>query len=288
MKYVSLLFLIGFFSASCLGQVYKPKKRKKDYFGGAQDYRSLRNFGFQGQIGPTYTFTRFANPNQTLEDGIGRTKYQLNPDGNIGAHIDLGMAHFILKKPKYKFIPRINYIDYGIGFKFFRGQENLEIQTLDNSGNVLKTSSAEEKKFQLGYASARVSAHNLIYFKGGHLFLDNALGFHGDYQVMNGDQSASEIGLEQKYSPKLRIQMHYDLGFGIRLKRGSYLIPGVQIPIAGLTPFAQESIHWFSSKYFPALFKIKWIYLFEKKGNGCTNNGTDEDRKRNEEYMQNK
>lgn len=288
MKKIVWLAVFCIVTSALQAQAYKVKKKKKDFFGGAQDYRTLRNFGFQGQIGPTYTFTETKNKFETVDDGIGRTRFQLDPGGMLGVHAELGLAHFNLKKPKYWFIPMIHYYDYGVGFKLYSGQEATTVEALDNTGSPI-TSSTGKGTFQLGYVSLRASAHYLMYFKKGSRFLDNGFGFHGDYLVLDGKRSyPNDVPMTQEFSPKLRVQMHYDLGFGIRLKRGSYLIPGVQVPIVGLSPYGHESIRWFSSKYYPALFKIKWIYLFEKKGNGCTDNGTDDDRKKNKEYMQNK
>lgn len=286
----TIAILTGFlFSITMLqAQSYKPKKKKKDFFGGARDYRNLRNFGLQMQIGPTYTFTKSQSDFHLLDDGQNRTSVMQDPSGSLGVYAEIGMAHFNLKKPKYRFIPMIHYYDYGVGFKMLGGKEETTINTLDNTGAVI-TSTKGNGSFNNGYVTFRAGAHYLKYFKNGSKFLDHSLGFNGDYLVMEGTKSYNNNMVDnQRFSPALRVQMHFDLGFGIRLKRGSYLIPGVQVPIVGIQAAGQESLYWFSNKYYPALFKLKWIFLFEKKGNGCTDNGTEEDKKKNKEYLQNK
>jgi hypothetical protein len=95
----------------------------------------------------------------------------------------------------------------------------------------------------------------------------------------------------QTFSPAFRAQLHYDLGFGIRLKKGRYLIPGAQLPVLGIQEWNSGSakLQWFSSKYYPVMFHLKYIHLFPaKKSKHACFEGSAEDRKRNEEFLQNR
>ena len=112
-----------------------------------------------------------------------------------------------------------------------------------------------------------------------------------DYRLLQGydrpnhaDYVASYAPMDQQYSGPLHVQLHYGLGFGFRLKRGAYLIPGVRAPLVGyqqIQPiqsasmgganrFGTPMIHWFSSKYWPILIHVKYMFLLEKKRkNSC-------------------
>jgi hypothetical protein len=287
MKYLNLLFFLGILM-NCFSQGYKPKKSKKDFFGGAKDYRSLANYGLQVQLGPTYTF---ASKPQHLPytDSIGNQyDIEIKSKGKFGVHFDIGMAHFNVKKPWLRIGKLYHYFDYGLNFKLFGGSEMTKYPIYDNVGREIGTTEGKGK-FYNGYAGLRATIHYLKYFQNGSKFLDNGLGVNAEYMVLIGNKTYSNFtGYKSAYSDPLRIQLHYKIGFGFRLKRGSYLIPTIQIPILGFSQFGQESIHWFSSKYYPIMLSVKYIRLFQKKGNGCTDNGTEQDKKKNEEYMQGK
>lgn len=268
---------------------YKAKKKKKDFFGGAKDYRTLANYGLQIQGGPTFTI---APASQTISatNSIGENyDIKIDPSTNIAGFVDIGLAHFNVRKGSWLTIGKLyHYFDYGLNFKVFSGTEQTEYQTFDDAGRGTGTAN-DKGTFYNGYAGARFTMHYLKYFQGGSKFLDNGLGVNGEYLVMEGAKSYPTFtGINQYYSAALRVNLHYNLGVGFRLKRGSYLIPNVQVPIFGFSETGHESIRWFSSKYYPVMVGIKLIRLFEKKGNGCTDNGTEEDRKKNQEYMQGK
>lgn len=277
---VSLVFSQG---------AYKVKKKKKDYFGGAKDYRTLANYGLQIQGGPTFTIAP-ASQTITSTNAIGENyEVKIDPSANIAGFIDIGLAHFNIKKGSLLRIGKLyHYFDYGLNFKVFSGTEHTEYMNYDAAGRELGMLK-EKGTFYNAYAGARVTLHYLKYFQNGSKFLDNGLGINGEYMVIEGKKYYSSLASSnQYYSAAMRVNLHYNLGFGFRLKRGSYLIPNIQIPIYGFSESGHESIRWFSSKYYPVMIGVKLIRLFEKKGNGCTDNGTEEDRKKNQEYMQGK
>jgi hypothetical protein len=271
---------------------YKAKKKKKDFFGGARDYRDFRSTGFQFQLGPSYTFTRSTNETEKSDPASlgNRFQYVQDPAGRLGVFGEIGLAHFITKDPFFKFGRFVDYIDYGIGFKLNGGKETTTFDNLDALGNVVTTTTGEGK-FYHGSVYARFAIHKLHYLKGGKYFFDHSIGLNADYRVLGGDESNYDgyyIAETQRFAKPLAVQLHYDLGFGIKLKRGSYLIPGVQLPVLGIQQWhngGNPSFQWYSNNYYPVYFKIKFIKLLVKKSNGC-NPGSKEDKERNEKYMQ--
>lgn len=296
MKTVFLTLGFILFLSSLDGQtLYKQKKKRKDFFGKAENPNDkVRPIGIQFQIGPTYTFTRTKNDYVQGADSLAnRFRYLQDPNGRLGIFAEIGLVHFNMKDPKIKKFGRIvDYIDYGVGFKLFGGRETTTIDALDASGNVT-ASETGEGSFYNGYIYGRFAVHKLQYLnKTKKIFLDHSLGINGNYLVTGGDKNykAPVFEANQYFSKPFMLQLHYDIGFGIRIKKGSYLIPGVQLPFLGLHEWnkGNPSIRWYSSKYYPALFHIKFIKLLPaKKGKGCYE-GDPADRKRNEEYMQNK
>jgi hypothetical protein len=256
----------------------KGSKRSKIF--GARDFRDLRNYGLQVSAGATYQFTKTLNETVRLEENGRPMDYTIDPSGKLGVFFDVGTAHFPITAPRLTFIKKrfISYYDWG--------KEKSDMNYYDATGTNVISEGHGEGSFYNGFASGRFTIHKNIYF-GEKYFMDNGLGVNLDYRVLTGyqDYLGTKSPAPQSFSKPLVSQLHFDLGFGIRKKRGSYIIPGIQIPIVGIV--GGRKTQWYSSEYWPILFKVKYVMLFEKKKSKTScNEGSEEDRKRNKEYMQ--
>mgnify|MGYP001166045308 CR=1 FL=1 len=265
-----------------------PGKKRGDVFG-KSDYKDYRYFGLQVSAGPTYMFTRSDknNPTYATTDAIGRPlDYTFDPAGKLGFFLEVGMAHFPKKRSKLSTKLKtvlVSYYDWGLGFKYLGGTETTTINYYNSQGDPIPLEPGKGS-FYNGSIYGRFTLHKNINLSKKY-FIDNGLGVNFDYRLVNGNQAYDGASLpgDQSFSKPFAAQLHYDLGFGIKMSRRSYFIPGVQMPIVG---FAQwrggcAATHWFSSNYVPALFHLKLIYLFEKKAKGCpAAKGNDDDNKR--------
>lgn len=286
MKYLilSALLISGF---AVNAQRDLTPRKKKDAFG-TRDLRNLSASGLQFQLGPTYTFTKTRNEVLEVDPAtqLYRGSYYNDPRGRLGIYGEIGMFHFPKKRSKLSLALKtvlVSYFDWGVGFKYFRGAELIHLDSLDNVGN--KIGEAEEK-YTLGQGNVygRFSIHKNIKLSEA-LFLDNTLGINLDYRLLqpSDDYNWSPMTDRQQYTKPFQAQLHYGLGLGVRLKRGSYMIFGARTPILGyqsVTPdmanngdktnmFGKPSFHWYSSRYWPVLFHFKYMFLFEKKVKGC-------------------
>lgn len=274
-----------------------PSKKSEAF--GARDFRNLRNYGLQFQLGPTYTFTKRKTEEGSF-DGSSRGNYLIEPDGRIGGYLELGLAHFPKKRSKLSLALKtvlVSYYDWGVGFKYIGGKETTTVNYTDVVGNVISTDEAQGKYYN-GFLYGRFSLHKNIHFGGKkNFFLDNSLGINIDYNMLRADEASdyhsnytSIFASQSRYHNPTVAQLHYGLGFGFRLKRGTYFIPGVRTPILGIYEWnsGRASLDWFSSRYHPVLFHLKIINLFEKKNkSGCPPvDASEEDKKRNKEFMQ--
>ena len=282
-------FLLILVSLLCFGSVIAQKKSRKDFFGGPKDYRNLSNKGLTFSFGTTYTFT---DTSSLYIDT--RTDYKFQPKGKYGFFAEIGTVAFNLKKPKFKWGNLIKYTDWGIGFNLYGGTEN----TIVYNSATKTEAQISYGSFNLGNVTARLTFHHTFYIPKTTIMIDNGLGINLDYRVFQKstfdktDKELEDLKINtQAFSGNFFAQIHYNLGIGLKLKRGSYIIPTMQLPILGMYTWNKGSArtNWFSSDYLPVIFKLKFIYLFEKRSQGgCENFGSEEDRKRNEEYMQNK
>lgn len=269
--------------------------KRKDVFG-TTDYKNYLYTGLQITAGPTYMLTRRDSKNivyKTSENGRPMT-YVIDPAGKPGVFIEVGLAHFTKKSSKfeesigYRFV---SYYDWGLGFKTLGGTEKTTIDYYNLNGEISETSEGTGD-FTNGYLYGRFAAHKLFYLGDDKkYFIDNGFGLSFDFAVMNGNKTYDGTGLidQQAFKKPLSFQFQYGLGFGIRLNRRSQIIPGVNVPLFGFYEWRKgggTATKWFSSNYVPFFAQLKFIYLFEKKVKGCNTPGTEEDRLRNQEFMQ--
>lgn len=293
---IALLF-VGF---SGFAQRDLTPGSKKDAFGGGRSFKDYNLYGIQFQLGGTYLLNRINNTSTEvdLQTGGFRGNFVHDPKGKIGAYAEIGMFHFPKKFPKLriskeKTIVLISYYDWGLGFKYFRGAENIEVNFTDALGNP--TSSEEQTyNFTNGNVYGRFSIHKNVYFHPKrrreklNFFLDNSLGINLDYRLIQTSDDYSGNGYpvlienEQYYKP-LHVQLHYGLGFGFSPRQGMFIIPGVRLPILGYHSaneapgsstkgsnyFGKPSMHWFSSRYWPMLFQVKFMFALPKRQKGC-------------------
>jgi hypothetical protein len=293
MRQAISLIIIVLCANQLVAQRNMNPSKKGDAFG-KYDLRNLNNYGLQIQLGPTYMMTKLNNEYTdvaTTTDGF-RGNYTHDPYGKFGVYGEIGMFHFPKKRSKLSLALKtvlVSYYDWGVGFKYFRGGERIEANFMDPGGNVVST---DERSFDFSHGNVygRFSIHKNIHFKRHretiNFFLDNSLGLNVDYRVLTGTDDYTWYGLmtaNQRYTEPLQVQLHYGLGFGFRLKRGSYLIPGVRTPILGYqntlgalnetgggeSSFGRPSVHWFSSRHWPLLIHVKYMFAFEKKAKGC-------------------
>lgn len=307
----ALLFVCLGLSTLALSQRNLNGKSRKDFFGGARDYRNITNNGLQISFGPNYTLTRDRFSETKIDANGQRLSYDIDPAGRFGAYIDIGMAHYRMKSSKVldKWYQRrkarlgkdsdkepgkliggnlIHRIDWGLGFDYIGGKEYTNFNVLDNMGNTIGSNQGEGK-FYNGYLYGRVTADRFTKI-GDSWHLETGLGLNFNYAILQGSKDySSQVFAEQKFQRPFLTQFHGHLGFNYKIRRGDYLVFGFYAPILGIYEpnRLKPTIQWYSSNYYPLHLQVKWIHHFTKKTKGC-NTGSDEDRKRNEEYMQNR
>ena len=251
-----------------------PGKRRGDVFGKA-DYKDYRFFGLQVTGGLTYMATRSDAKNLTYlgTDSDGRPmNYSFDPEGSVGAFVDLGMVHFPKKRSKLSLALKyifISYYDWGLGVKLFTGSETTSVNRFNSLGTPLPTQNFSSS-FASIFLNGRFSIHKNVYI-GKRYFIDNGLGFNVDFRTVTPGEYETLPGISaQSFHSPLVAQMHYSLGFGIKLNRRSMLVPGVQIPILGIHDWRKgcAALKYYNSNYLPILFQVKFTYLFEKKPKG--------------------
>lgn len=274
--------------------VFGQKKKKRSQYFTKQSYQyplykwtgDYSRHGIQFNFGPTYLLTHGESPERDLATSPDTSMtYTHNPSGRLGGFIEIGMVHIAKKRRKV-----IHYYDWGIGYKHFAGAEQTRLMvhrlgaTETFNGNGV---------FDMGYLYARFNVHN-VWQINKDLFLDNALGFNVDYRLVGsvpGDNSRYDgavLPQTQRFQQDLVAQLNYELGLGIKVRDGFFIIPSIHTPIFGIAEWTggNPSLMWYSSRYQPLLAKVKFVWLFKSKNNGCPPVfGSPEDEKRNQQFL---
>lgn len=282
MKNLVLVFSIGLFFISGVNAQYSPKKKKKQYYGNQRLQKPLYRWvtgdyakhGIQLSFGPTYTFSKMGAHDDEFKYSSNSSgldtliRFSREAKSRIGLFGEVGMVH-ITKKPR-KFI---HYYDWGVGFKVYGGRELTESKFYDNRDTLIGKVDGEGK-FYNGYLYGRFSAHNVFQINP-NLFLDNAIGVNLDYAIMNGNTvyNGFRVPTDEKFQGDLMGQLHYSIGLGIkpRADKGFFFVPSIELPVMGIYEWngGSPAIHWFSSKYYPAMLRLKFVWLFKRDPNRC-------------------
>ncbi len=314
MKWIITAALVGLAFAGIAQRDLNPNNGNP--FGGAKSFKDYNLYGIQFQLGATYLMNSPRNERIDV-NGVFRGDYLHNPIGRLGGYAEIGMFHFPKKFPKIKigkddhgkqkYLVLLSYYDWGLGFKYFRGAEEITANFKDASGAYI---GSEDRTygFTNGNVYGRFSLHKNIHFtpkkrrKKLNFFLDNSLGLNFDYRVLQTADTYTEwhdvMEENQQYYRPFHAQLHYGLGFGWSPRRGMFIIPGVRLPIVGYHSAAQAvdgsgdkqnywgkpSMHFFSSRYWPILFNVKFMFALPKKQKGCATgitNDQDQETQRN-------
>lgn len=275
-------------------KMFERKTSRSDYFGSRRAPKNImknksdkvRPFGFQAQLGAT---TSLVHINQFNKKGTIATtmspnaNYEINPITQVGVMAELGLVHMNMRAAAAR-SRIIDYIDYGIGYKLWRGAE--EIYLRENSDDI-----TIKNNFNYHNLHARFGLHKLQYLtKKKNLFIDHSLGINFDYQIAEKrtDNMFSTVAFQQKFEKDFHLMIHYDVGLGIRLAKGRYLVIGVQAPLMEFLnkKIANPTFNSFSSNYYPFMIRIKYFHLFPAKNNQACWTGDSEQRKLNEQFLQ--
>jgi len=236
---------------------YKPKKTGGIYRTGKDKIDKGWYFG----LGATYMFaynTETAELDST--DALNNTykkKYSADPNGKFGLYAEIGK--FKMNNKRF-----INYTDFGLAYKWFRGGEDYTSESYQNT-TLLATTAAEGS-----YGDHLISGHfnaGYRYDASDKMFYVNGLGLNLDYAFIKGRTPTPAIPtLDYEDGPSdILGEVHYFFGMGFKTGR-MIIMPILETPILALYPFNHiKSTHpYFNSRARPFIIRVRFMFL--KKG----------------------
>lgn len=216
--------------------------------------------------GATYMMTRFISRNETLaETDSSRYDGKFTPLGKPGIYLELGRYKF------FKYPRLFRYMDYGIAYKSFRGKEKAEGSLMSLPGEAEIQNYTAEGSFGYHYVTAHLNL-NHVWRLGKYNFLQNTLGFNVDYAFITNYDQTSIPSAVLNDPGKFLGNIHYKLGYGIKMRGNWLLIPSIETPIMNLLPFEppRSSLGFFTSRYRPIIFSLRFLFMRPSDGMDCT------------------
>ena len=222
-----------------------------------------RRGGFYLAPGLTYTLTRFNNSEEEVWRNADTTySATYDPEGRLGLYLEAGW--FLATRDPVV----LDYWDFGLAYKNLRGGER-SIGTLQR-GEVLDTVQGEGA-FAERLITLNVNANKFIQV-GDYQFIQMSLGANVDYRLGNDLEHVGSTLLDmQGVPPDLIGQVHFKLGYGFKPRGNLLIIPTLETPIFSVVPEDQGfgQLQWFSSRYRPIIFTIRFLFLRGPKGWDC-------------------
>lgn len=267
-----LVLTIAFISILFSGNLYAQKGRKKpvsfqkhynEILPKAPQYKMS---GWFFAPGATYMMTPFIYQNRTFDE-TSTQKFDARARG-------LGRPGIYAEVGRYKMLPYwkfFKFMDYGVSYKGLRGSEkaNGQIVSIPSEAPI---SALEETEGTFGfhYAEAFVN-FNHIWRINKYNFIQHSLGANAGYAFM-ANQSAAPDPFGNENPGKIAAQLHYKLGFGIKMRGDWLIIPALETPILNAWPFenGRSSYGFFSSRYRPVIFSIRIMLMRPANTLDCT------------------
>jgi hypothetical protein len=224
-----------------------------------------RPFGIHFDPGVTYMIGNSA-------DDKGQS-YNLQASGLPGYYLGFGMQHLVKKVHIEQDPASPFYFDWDLGLKHFGGVEKYE-----------EGATKSRSVFNFGNVFAKASFHGVIQINP-WTFVDQGLGMNFDYRIYGGKNTTNPpLGGSSEFRPVFGL--NYTLGWGIKLREGLFVIPTIQMPIMKFVRWGgfNPSHIWFNSRYEPAIFTIKFGWLFPKRGCPPVFDNNGEGKEQNERY----
>ena len=256
MKY-QILFLVSIISLSASAQKQmKPLYNLND--------PGMKRSGWYFSPGITYMIpSKGKTEIQTEVDGVSE---ELSAAGRVGLYAEVGRNHLF---DQFYFL---NLLDYGIAYKKLTGKQESQFicETCDVDGQV-------ESLFKDNFASVYVNFSN-IWQISDYSFIQNGLGFNGDYRFLLNDEITPDNPEENfPNSPSaLQLQLHYKFSFGMKAEKGTFLVPSIEIPLLNIVPWdnGRSTLRYFDSGYRPIIFSLKFMFLSKRKPGDCKGTGS--------------
>ena len=259
MKYKSILLLVLIVTSFTSYSQYKRYGGKRRPQKMIPFIQALNNNGWFISPGITLTpklnFFKYDPELSITDNGTTYEALNLKQQSKVGAFLEVGRYRLLSTRKL------ISYIDYGLAYKMLRAGQTYDLR----SSGLLNDTTSYTQSFINHNVSVNFNANNVLAINK-NVFFQNTLGVNVDYaisQKLKTDDATPFIGTYQDETSRLKAQLHYKFGVGIRIGERLYAIPSIEIPL--LTGWKWEegrsTFGAFNSRYHPMIISIRFAWL---------------------------
>lgn len=264
---ILVLLAVSFALTGFAQRKQKPVTFKKHYNEILPASPQYKLSGWHFAPGATYMFTPFISLNKSYSAGDSLTfESKVRATGKPGFYAEIG---------RYNMLPHgrlFKYLDYGVSYKGLRGKETSEGQLIRTSDEQpVGAATAGEGSFGYHYTEAffnlnstwRISKYNLV---------QQSIGINAGYAFLS-NYSGTTVGTATPQNPgRFSTQLHYKLGFGIKMRGNWMVIPSLETPILNILPFEppRSSLGFFASRYRPVILSVRILLMRPSNTMDCT------------------
>jgi len=250
----SLILMLAFASSAHSQMHYRDFMPKKP---------QCQLSGWQFAPGLTYSPSFLLKQKQIISSlGDSTLMAENNGSGRFGLYAEFG---------RYRMIQNlyvIRMIDYGVSYKSLGGREKYD--------NYFNTSDAEipisngKSKFRDHIASAYFNASHIKQISKYNMIM-NSIGVNFDYHFIQLRDHQQPLPVQTEYTGSFNLQLHYKIGYGIKLRGDWIMIPSLETPIFNIWTFTNgvPGIKAFSSTYQPFILSLKFLMIRPVTMNYC-------------------
>jgi hypothetical protein len=217
--------------------------------------------------GATYMATTFVPINKTFEQSdASQFDARLNARGRLGLCAEVGRYRVFQYSKLFK------YMDYGLSYKGLRGRERAEGQWVNMPGEV-PASALEQTEGLYGFHYAEGFVNfNHVWRVGKYNFIQNSIGVNAGYAFLTNKSGATVSAATDANPGQFITQLHYKLGYGIKMRGNWLLIPAIETPILNVMPFEppRSSLGFFASRYRPVILSLRFFFMRPANTLDCT------------------
>ena len=218
--------------------------------------------------GATFMMTTFVPINKTFaETETEKFEAKLTALGKPGLYAEVGRYRMFQYSKIFK------YLDYGISYKGLRGSEKSEGQfvSIPGGGAIAGTLEQASGTFGYHYAEAFFNLNN-VWRISKYNFIQNSIGVNAGYGFIRNLAGATVSAAATGNPGSFSTQIHYKLGFGIKMRGNWLLIPALETPILNILPLEppRSSFGFFASRYRPVILSLRFFFMRPANTLDCT------------------
>jgi hypothetical protein len=223
--------------------------------------------GWHFAPGATYMLTPFVYQNRVFDEtDVSRFDARARGIGKPGLYAEVGRYRML------PYLPFFEYLDYSISYKSLRGSERANGQYVSVPAEApLSPLEQTEGDFGFHYAELNVNL-NHIWRISKYNFIQHSIGVNGGYAFLANQGGATVSPVTQLNPGRINAQLHYKLGWGIKMRGNWLLIPSIETPILNVWPFenGRSSMGFFASRYRPLIFSLRFFFMRPANTMDCT------------------